>query len=156
MNKEIKTSEIWSQKKKNELKNFILSQSARQPKERKLRNELLAIQFQMEDYIETNNYSDKRGVIDFVKMYLKALNVSQKKLATLFEMKDSNLHKYLAGERRLNPVILLKLCSFSHTPPEYWLRIQVKNELGKIMKNKKAVQNYKKYDYKNLLISADL
>ena len=65
-------------------------------------------------------------------------------------MKESNLHKYLVGERKLNPSLVLKLSSFSHLNPEYWLSIEVKNELIEIKKN-----SCQKYDYRNLLVIAD-
>ena len=87
-------------------------------------------------------------------MYLKTFNITQKKLADLFEMKDSNLHKYLVGERKLNPSVVLKLSSFSHLNPEYWLRIEVKNELIEIKKEENKNNSYQKYYYRNLLVTA--
>ena len=106
----------------------------------------------MEDYIRNENESEEvLKVIDFVKMYLKTLDITQKKLANLFEMKDSNLHKYLVGERKLNSNLVLKLSHFSHTKPEYWIRIQVKNELMELRREKKNSDYYSKYDYKNLI-----
>ncbi|RYE36798.1 MAG: transcriptional regulator, partial [Sphingobacteriaceae bacterium] len=121
---EIEISEIWNDEKQNTLKDFIIVHSQKQSEERKLRNELLAIQYQIEDYIQTENISNQRRVLDFVKLYLKTFKVTQKKLADLFEMKDSNLHKYLTGERRLNADLVLKLSSFSNLNPEYWLRVE--------------------------------
>jgi plasmid maintenance system antidote protein VapI len=88
-------------------------------------------------------------------MYLKTLRVTQKNLANLFEMKDSNLHKYLVGERKLNTSLVLKLSSFSHTPPEHWLRVEVKNELIEITKEKEKTEKYRKYDYRNLLVTSE-
>ena len=93
--KEIQPTDIWNTKKTDDLKGFILSHSKKQSQERLLKNELLAIQYQIEDYIESNNHEKKMRVLDFVKMYLSTLNITQKRLADLFEMKDSNLHKYL-------------------------------------------------------------
>ncbi len=154
-NKEIEITEIWNEEKSNSLKDFIINQSQKQSKERKLRNELLAIQFQIEDYIETETTSERLRVLDFVKLYLKTFNVTQKRLAHLFEMKDSNLHKYLIGERKLNANIVLKLSSFSHLSPEYWLRIEVKNELLEINKEKERYADYSKYDYRNLFLVAE-
>ncbi|MCE6991937.1 hypothetical protein [Dyadobacter sp. CY323] len=153
-NNEIQPEEIWNDEKKAGLKDFVLSHSKKQSKDRKLRNELLAIQYQIEDYIENENYDDKLRILDFVKMYLNTLNISLKKLAELFEMKDSNLHKYLTGERKLNANIVLKLSSFSHIKPEYWLRIEVKNELIEVYKEKDKTQDYQKYDYRNLLANS--
>jgi plasmid maintenance system antidote protein VapI len=153
--KEIEPNDIWNEGKKNDLKKLILSHSRKQSNERRLRNELLSIQYQIEDYIENDSNSARMDILDFIKMYLKTLNVTQKKLASLFEMRDSNLHKYLVGERKLNTHIVLKLSSFSHTSPEYWLRIQVKNELMEITKEKGNAKKYRKYDYRNLLVGSE-
>ena len=149
---EIQTNEIWNDEKQDELKQFVLLHSEKQTKERKLANQLLSIQYKMEDYIRNDNESEEvLKIIDFVKMYLKTLDITQKRLANLFEMKDSNLHKYLVGERKLNSDLVLKLSHFSHTKPEYWIIIQVKNELMELKREKKNSDYYSKYDYKNLM-----
>ncbi|MEO6285759.1 MAG: hypothetical protein ABIN80_28275 [Dyadobacter sp.] len=153
-NNEIEVEDIWNDQKKAGLKEFVLSESAKQSEERRLRNELLAIQYRMQDYIESENPANMLRLIDFVKMYLHTLNVTQKKLAELFEMKDSNLHKYLVGERKLNADLVLKLSSFSHIDPEYWFRVEVKNELIEINKEKAKAKDYQKYDYRNLLAAS--
>ena len=70
-------------------------------------------------------------------------------------MKESNLHKYLVGERKLNPSLVLKLGSCSHLKPEYWLRVEVKNELIEIKKERARNNDYQKYDYRNLLVTSD-
>ncbi len=150
--KEIQPTDIWDIKKADNLKEFILSHSKKQSQERLFKNELLSIQYQIEDYIESTNPQKKMSVLDFVKMYLSSLNITQKRLADLFEMKDSNLHKYLTGERKLNTNLVLKLSSFSHTNPEYWFRVEVKNEMMEISKEKDKTK-YKKYDYQNLMTS---
>ena len=151
-NKEIQFEEIWNDKKKEELKEFITSHSANQSKERLLTNKLLSIQYKLEDYIQNeSDEEDVLKVLDFVKMYLKVLNLTKKKLATYFEMRDSNLQKYLSGERKLNAEVVLKLSAFSHTKPEHWYRVQVKNELIELKKEKQKVVNYQKYDYRNLV-----
>lgn len=154
-NKEIEVTTIWNDEKRDSLKDFIQVHSQKQSKERKLRNELLAIQYQIEDYIEAESTPEKLKVLDFVKMYLKTFNVTQKSLAHLFEMKASNLHKYLIGERKLNANIVLKLSSFSNLSPEYWLRVEVKNELFEISKEKERSNDYQKYDYRNLLVASE-
>ena len=149
---EIQTNEIWNDEKQDELKRFVLLHSEKQTKERKLANQLLSIQYKMEDYIRNENESEEvLKIIDFVKMYLKTLDITQKRLANLFEMRDSNLHKYLVGERKLNSNLVLKLSHFSHTKPEYWIRIQVKNELMDLKREKNNADYYAKYDYRNLI-----
>lgn len=150
--KEIQIEDIWNDKKKGELKKAILTHSSTQSKERILTNRLLSIQYKLEDYIQNeSDDTEVLKVLDFVKMYLKALNLTKKELANYFEMRDSNLHKYLSGERKLNAKLVLKLSTFSHTKPEQWYRIEVKNELIELNKEKANVEYYKKFDYRNLV-----
>jgi|TARA_R100000501_G_C2626250_1_gene119918 plasmid maintenance system antidote protein VapI len=148
---EISPKNIWNEEKLNNINEFIKKHSDNQSKERKIRNKLLSIQYKLEDYIEKEDIKENEmlEILDFVKMYLKALNITKKDLATYFEMRDSNLHKYLTGQRKLNPKVVLKISSFSHTKPEYWYRVQVKNEIVKLKKEKS--KDYEKYDYKKLL-----
>lgn len=53
--KEIKIENVFSEAKIKLVKDFIKSKSKEQTKERLLRNELLAIQYKIEDYIERDN-----------------------------------------------------------------------------------------------------
>ncbi|OMQ11335.1 helix-turn-helix domain-containing protein [[Flexibacter] sp. ATCC 35103] len=150
--KEIQIEDIWNDKKKVELKKAILAHSATQSKEQILTNRLLSIQYKLEDYIQDESEnSEVLKILDFVKMYLKALDLTKKELAAYFEMRDSNLHKYLSGERKLNAKLVLKLSTFSHTKPEQWYRVEVKNELIELNKEKENVEYYKKFDYRNLV-----
>ncbi len=147
---EIKIDDIWNDKKINNIKKVILAHSASQSKEMILKNRLLSIQYKLEDYIQNDSDdSEVLKILDFVKLYLNALNLSKKELANYFEMHDSNLHKYLSGERKLNAKLVLKLSTFSHTKPEHWYRIEVKNELLEL--KKENLDYYKKYDYLNLI-----
>jgi plasmid maintenance system antidote protein VapI len=151
-NKEIQIEDLWNEKKKQGVKEFIATHSANQSKERMLSNRLLSIQYKLEDYIQNEDKDlEVLKILDFVKMYLKALNLTKKKLATYFEMRDSNLQKYLSGERKLNAKVALKLSAFSHTKPEHWYRVQIKNELIELNKEKENVVAYQKYDYRNLV-----
>lgn len=150
--KEIQIEDIWNDKKREDVKKAILAHAATQSTERILTNRLLSIQYKLEDYIQ--NESDDTEILkilDFVKMYLKALNLSKKTLAAHFEMKDSNLHKYLSGERKLNAQVALKLSNFSHTKPDQWYRVQLKNEMIELKKEKANTKDYEKYDYRNLI-----
>ncbi len=49
---EILIDDIWNNEKQDELKQFILLHSNKQTKDRKLANELLSIQYKMEDLLE--------------------------------------------------------------------------------------------------------
>ena len=152
--KEILPEQIWNKKKREELRKFIAAESAKQSPEQKLRVELLAIKYKLEDYIEENDSKHNLTLVDFIKMYLKVFNVSQKRLATLFEMKDSNLHKYLVGERKLNADLAMKIGAFTHTDPEYWFRLELKNDLSQL-RTKAVIKEYAKYDYVNLSMVAE-
>ena len=150
--REIQFTDIWNEEKRNDIKKIVSEHSSAQTKEMILTNRLLVIQYKLEDYIQNENDDDAVfKILDFVKLYLKALNLTKKELANYFEMKDSNLHKYLSGERKLNAKLVLKLSTFSHTKPEHWYRVEVKNELIELKKEKQNVDFYKKYDYRNLV-----
>jgi plasmid maintenance system antidote protein VapI len=149
--KEIQIEDIWNEKKRDIVRKAVVSHAATQSKEDVLTSQLLAIQYKLEDYIQNENDTEVLKILDFVKMYLKVLSITKKELATYFEMKDSNLHKYLSGERKLNAKLVLKLSTFSHTKPEQWYRVEVKNELIELNKEKANVDFYKKYDYRNLM-----
>ena len=148
---EILPKDIWNEEKLINVNEFIKNHSDNQSNERKIKNKLLSIQYKLEDYIEKDDIKENEvlDILDFVKMYLKALGITKLDLANYFGMRDSNLHKYLTGKRKLNPEVVLKISSFSHTKPEYWYRVQVKNELVKL--KKESSKDYDKYDYKKLL-----
>ncbi|WP_159638775.1 helix-turn-helix transcriptional regulator [Sphingobacterium composti Ten et al. 2007 non Yoo et al. 2007] len=149
--KEIKYEAIFNKSKQNLIKDFIKSQSNLQSRERILRNKLLSIQYKIEDYITDNNIEENFKLLDFIKMYLKTLNITKKEFAKHLDMQDSNLHKYLIGERKLNAKVALKISKFTHTNPEYWYRIQIKNEIAELKKEEKNNEEYEKYDYTNLI-----
>ena len=150
--KETDANRIWETGKVSKLREHILTESAKQSRERKLRNELLAIRYQMEDYIERDAHEHRMSVLDFVKLYLKALSISQRELADIFEMQDSNLYKYFTGERKLNSDLVMKLSHFLHTPPELWYYLQVKNELLDLAGEKEKIRKYRKYDYQKVVL----
>ena len=147
---EILPTDIWNDNKITAVNEFIKSHSEAQSEEMKIRNKFLAIQYKLEDYIEKDiDENEVLEILYFVKMYLKALNITKLEMAHYFGMKDSNLHKYLVGSRKLNPQVVLKIAAFSHTNPEYWYRVEIKNELAKL--RRENITDYDKYDYRKLL-----
>lgn len=151
VNGQLDESQVWNDDKMNQLKEYILSESKKQSPERKLRNDLLSIKYQMQDYIEKETIDKEMRILDFVKLYLNLLHITQRDLANVFKMKDTNLYKYLKGERKLNLDVVFKLSSFSNTPPEIWYYIQTKNELNELRKEKEKLKEYEQYDYKNFV-----
>jgi plasmid maintenance system antidote protein VapI len=150
--KEIKIENVFNHSKRSLVKDFINKKSAGQSKERLLRNELLSIQYKIEDYIsdETANEENLK-LLDFVKMYLRTFDITKKDFARYLDMQDSNLHKYLIGERKLNAKVALKISYFTRTKPEYWYGIQIKNEITELRKEEKNNKEYEKYDYSKML-----
>jgi len=133
-NKEISPKDLWNDKKLEKVNVFISDHSKKQSDEERIKNKLLSIQYKLEDYIEKDDLKESEvlEILDFVKMYLEALSITKKDLANYFEMRDSNLHKYLTGQRKLNAEVVQKISTFSHTKPEYWYRVQMKNEIVKL------------------------
>lgn len=148
---EIQPQDIWNEEKLQQVADFIKGDSETISDERKIRNKLLSIKYKIEDYIEKEDVKESGiiSLLDFVKMYLKVFEITKRDLAKYFEMKDSNLHKYLTGERKLNSDIVLKISSFTHTNPEYWYRVQFKNEIEKL--KSQEIKRFDKYDYRNFI-----
>ena len=151
VSKELEESPVQKVEKMNQPNRTIISEPNKQSPEKKLTNDLLLIKDQMQDYVDKDPVEKEMRIIDFVKLYLKLFNITQRELAAAFEMKDTNLYKYLKGERKLNTDLVLKLSSFSHTPPELWFSVQTKNELHELRKEKEKLKAYEKYDYKNFI-----
>lgn len=55
------------------------------------------------------------------------------------------------GGSLLNAELVLKLSAFSHTRPQDWYQVQVKNELIELKKEEKKMEEYQKFDYRNLV-----
>ncbi|HEY8782209.1 MAG TPA: hypothetical protein VIM16_11365 [Mucilaginibacter sp.] len=129
-----------------------LHNSKRSP-ERLRRNAMLAIQYRMEHYINDSRitYENIYAIEDFVKDFLKILGINKGTFARYIEMDGSNLNKYYRSDRRFNSELALKFAYFFHTPADLWLKVQIKNELLQLQKEKEAEEKYRKYDYEKLL-----
>lgn len=134
-----------------EFKNFqaILLNKAKNRTEAQQREiELLAIKFQMQDYLESEENEFKLPG-DFLKEYLKTLDISQKKFAHYIEINPSNLNKLIKGERPINYELAIILGKIFNNDPILWIEIQAKNELKKIKKNK--TRRFNNYSLKDLM-----
>lgn len=134
-----------------EFKDFqaILLNKAKNRSEAQQREiELLSIKFQMQDYLESEE-TDLKLPGDFLKEYLKVLDISQKKFAHYIEMNPSNLNKLIKGERPINYELAIILGKIFNNGPMLWIEIQAKNELEKI-RNTKA-RRFNNYSLKDLM-----
>ena len=146
----------WSAAEMAQAKAFAKAHHAQRTPERKLKNEMLSIQYRMEHYINTEKNGEKNTISleEFLSDYLKALDITFKKFAQAIDTTDGNLKKYLSGERKFNTDLAFKFASFFHTTPDVWLRVNIKNELLELKKVKNQLSKYKKYDYEKVLLSA--
>lgn len=144
----------WSDEKLAQIKAFVKDQSNKRSPERKLKNELLSIQYQMEAYLDDNDIkANKLCTLEtFLDYYLDTLNLTFKRFAMSIDMTDGNLKKYLIGERKFSIDLALRFSHFFHTSPDLWLKVQIKNELIELNRNKTQTRKYSKYDYEKVLL----
>lgn len=134
-----------------EFKDFqaILLNKAKNRSEAQQREiELLSIKFQMQDYLESEE-TELRLPGDFLKEYLKTLDISQKKFAHYIDINPSNLNKLIKGERPVNYELAIILGQIFNNDPMLWIEIQAKNELKKIRHAK--TRRFNNYSLKDLM-----
>lgn len=126
---------------------------AQRTESRKIKNELLAIQYRMEEYLDNEDKKSEKYISleAFLSEFLKILNLSFKKFAVNIDSSDANLKKYINGERKFNTELAMKFGHFFHTNPELWLKLYVRNEFIQLNAAKKNQKKYAKYDYEKQL-----
>jgi len=129
-----------------------LDHSKRSP-ERLRKNAMLSVQYRMEHYIQDDQvtFENMSAIEDFVKDFLKVLGINKTAFAQYIEMDGANLNKYYRSDRRFNTELALKFAHFFHTPADLWLKVQIKNELLLLQKEKQSEDKYNKYDYEKLI-----
>ncbi|NML40844.1 hypothetical protein HHL17_26845 [Chitinophaga sp. G-6-1-13] len=120
---------------------------------RLIRNEMLAIRYQMESYVldQTITANEMRSIRDFVNDFLRILKLKKGEFAYYIEIDLANLNKYYKEDRKFNPELALKFGHFFHIPADLWLRVQFKNEMIKFEQETRLEKKYKKYDYEKVL-----
>lgn len=120
---------------------------------RLVRNEMLAIRYQMESYVldQTITSNEMRSIRDFANDFLRTLKLKKGDFAYYIEIDLANLNKYYKEDRKFNPELALKFGHFFHTPADLWLRVQFKNEMLKFEEETRLEKKYKKYDYEKVL-----
>ena len=139
----------WTESEIARLKTFAKDNAKRRSDEQKINNKLMALRYEIEEYLNDNR-SKPLTLEDVVWNYLSVLNLPFRKFAVYLDTTDSNLKKYVTGERKFNKDLVLKFSHFFHTPAELWLKLQLKNELFEL-KNKKETKQYEKYDYRKVI-----
>lgn len=132
----------------NKFQAILLNKSKERSKERNKEIELIALQFQMEDYLKSNDQNSKI-VGDFLKAYLNTFEIRQNRFAEYIGLRPSNLSKLINGERSLNHELALVFGTIFGNDPMLWLDIQDKNKLAELSKVKK--NKIKKYSLDDLI-----
>lgn len=142
-----------SESKKAEIEAFARKHHAQRSPERIIKNEMLAIRYRMEEYINNHEITleNVRTIHDFVSEFLKILHLKKKDFAHHIEVDDSNLNKYYNNQRSFNPELAMKFGHFFHTPADLWLKLQYKNELLEFQRFAESIKKYEKYDYEKVL-----
>jgi plasmid maintenance system antidote protein VapI len=142
-----------NKEKKVEMSALAKLHHAKRSPERVRRNEMLAIQYRMEHYVQDDQitFESIYSIEDFVKDFLRVLGINKTVFAQFIEMDSANLNKYYRSHRRFNTELALKFAHFFHTPADLWLKIQIKNELLLLRKEDQSSDKYNKYDYQKLL-----
>ncbi|MBK6372320.1 MAG: hypothetical protein IPF67_03505 [Saprospiraceae bacterium] len=72
---EINENEVFNKDNLNKIREYITKKSKEQSAAEKIELEILAIKFMMEDYINEKSSKKEMQIFDFVKLYLKTLNI---------------------------------------------------------------------------------
>lgn len=125
----------------------LLNKSRERTEEQKINIELLALKYRIENYLEREEGEIKLAG-EFIKQYLKVLQIKQNRFASYIGIKPSNLSKLLKGERPINYELALILGKIFNINPMLWIEIQAKNELLSLKRRRK---DFYKYSLKDLL-----
>lgn len=125
----------------NKLQAILLNKSRKQTEQQKRNIELMALKFNMEDYLESDN-SDITSVGEYLKTLLRVTKIRQNKFADYIGLKPSNLSKLIGGERPISHEVALVLGKIFKIEPMIWLNIQAKNELKRLTHSNEDKYNH--------------
>ena len=132
------------------LQSLILQKSREQTQEQRKYNELYSLQIQMEDYLKSDDGIEIKLAGEFLKSFLSVLDIRQNRFAEYIGLRPSNLNKLIKGERPINSELALILGKIFNLNPMIWLKIQSKNELERLSKEKnKQLEKYSLNDLMN-------
>ncbi|MEM9545591.1 MAG: HigA family addiction module antitoxin [Bacteroidota bacterium] len=130
-----------------DFKLLIRSKVSETPKNEKIKTSLLGLKYHMEDYLDSKSETIEVG--NFIKQFIKSIEIKQVDFARYLEIRPSNLSKILNGERRLTVELALILEKLSSINAGLWLRIQNRNEINRLQKTHS--KQLKKYQLKELI-----
>ncbi|PAW95463.1 hypothetical protein CKK33_18935 [Mucilaginibacter sp. MD40] len=140
-------------KKKAEMAELAKLHHSKRSPGRLLKNAMLAVQYRMDHYLQDDlvSFENICTIEQFANDFLKVLGINKTAFARFIEVDGANLNKYYRSDRRFNTELALKFAHFFHTSADLWLKIQIKNELLTLQREKEADEKYNKYDYEKQL-----
>lgn len=111
---------------------ILLNKSRNRTDDQVRRIELLAIKYQMEDYLASEKGEEKTAG-EFLKEILRKLQIKQNQFAKYIGLKPSNLSKLISGERPINYDLALIFSRLFNHSAMLWIEIQAKNELKRLV-----------------------
>jgi hypothetical protein len=134
-----------------------LSSARKRNQARKITNDVLALKilqlrFQVEDYINSNEYNPKKNFATFLKTYLSIANKRSVDLAKEIDVHKSLISQLINNTREPNESLMvrLELHSNNNIPATYWFRIVQKDKVHELSINRQLRQQEKKHVSKKL------
>lgn len=121
-------AEFWNERRK--------KFAARNPQER-LRDDLLRVKFQLEDYLLQDNYESQQNFAYFLSAYARCLHKADKQFATELDIKSSVLSQYLNNHRRPPEKFVFRLEQHSEgvITARSWYRLLQKDKEHELLSN---------------------
>jgi antitoxin HigA-1 len=142
----------WSAKDLERIKAHAKEIAAKRTPAQRMKNEMAAIRFRMEQYANTeeSKIAREQTIEDFTRLYLATLDLNFKDFARAIDSSDANLKKYLKGERKFNEDLACRFGKFFHVSPLTWMRVQHKNDLLRLCRLN-VDRHYRKYDFQKVV-----
>ncbi|WP_273443865.1 helix-turn-helix transcriptional regulator [Neolewinella agarilytica] len=124
------------------LREAIISHHADQDESEVMSNRMIALRFQMESYLSSDETDDIIPAGNFIENFLKVAGISKKKFSEYIEYDYSNLIATLKGRRKVNPDLAIKVGKIFGVSPAIWLHIESKNELSTYLNSDSSYEKY--------------
>jgi len=143
LEKEKADKELWSYRKKQLLK--------RKPEE-KLYSGLLRMKYELEDYVESNEYDEEKTILYYLRDYLSIIKRKQKELAADIDVHPTRMNRILKGKERLSLSIAYRLEGHSGDiiPAILWWKL-VQKEIEQEIRTDEAEKEKEKRRVKNII-----
>lgn len=108
---------------------------------------VLQLKFQLEDYLESNEYDEKKGFSYFLKMYLEILDKKYIDFANDIHTHKTLISQLINNTRVPNDTFFIRLEIHSNNiiPAEHWLQLIQKDKVHDLKTNSNLRRMEKKY-----------